>query len=165
MALRTSHSSENRVVDSGLVVTYSVVKVNGTWSYTSANVEGWYYYMWELHRRARKSYRYVGMTETAARACKAAMIALYTRTVQQSFWNGDTMGGGWTVGSGGEMPMAEIAMSHNDDGSYDVVVNVNEDDCRMAMANSSPPAFAVAFSTERLTRNYDGETEVEEEET
>ena len=154
MALLTSHSSANLVIDSALVVTYSKSLINGNWSYTSANVSGYYNYMMEYHRRARMSFRYVGMTKTAAEACKAAMIAAYTRSFKISIWDDTTMGGEWSDDSAGEMPMAEVAMSHNEDGSYDVSVNVNEDDTRMRKTTTAA-AYSVLFSTER-SRAYEG---------
>ena len=160
MALISSFSAENainRVVDSALVVTYSATRISGSWSYTAANMSGSYAYMMEFHRRARKSYRYVGMTESAALACKTAMLALYTRSFKQSIWNDATAGGAWSVESGGSMPMADVAMSHNDDGSYDVVVNVNEDDSRMLKVGTDYN-YVTMFVTERQ-RDYDGETE------
>ncbi|MBQ2630408.1 MAG: hypothetical protein IJG13_12085 [Kiritimatiellae bacterium] len=159
MALLTSHSSANLVIDSGLVVTYSKSLINGNWSYTSANVSGYYDYMWEIHRRARMSFRYVGMTKDAAESCKAAMIAAYTRAFKISIWDYSSMGGAWYDNSAGEMPMAEIAMSHNEDGSYDVVVNVNEDDTRMRKTSESTN-YTLLFSAERSRTYEGGETEV-----
>lgn len=159
MSLLTSHSSANRIVDSGLVVTYSKALVSGNWSYTSANVSGWYNYMMEYHRRARMSLRYVGMTEAAAKDCKDAMMSAFTRSFKSSIWDGTTMGGSWSDSSAGEVPMADVAMVHNDDGSYDVVVNVNEDDTRMRKVGESA-SYATLFSSER-SRSYDGEYEVQ----
>lgn len=159
MALLAAYSSANLVIDSGLVVTYSKSLINGKWEYTSANVSGYYDYMWEMHRRARMSFRYVGMTKAAAEACKAAMIAAYTRQFKISIWDYSSMGGAWSDNNGGEMPMAEIAMSHNEDGSYDVVVNVNEDDTRMRKTSEST-SYSTLFYTERSRTYEGGETEV-----
>ena len=153
-----TRNGSNLVVDSGLVVTYSKSLINGNWSYTSANVSGYYDYMMEYHRRARMSFRYVGMTKAAAEACKAAMIAAYTRTSKMSLWDGTTMGGAWSDSSAGEMPMAEIATTHNEDGSYDVVVNVNEDDVRMRKTADSP-SYSTLFSAERSRTYENGEAE------
>ena len=147
------------MIDSALVVTYSKSLINGNWSYTSANVSGYYDYMWEIHRRARMSFRYVGMTKDAAEHCKDAMIAAYTRTSKTSIWDYSSMGGAWHDNSAGEMPMAEIAISHNEDGSYDVVVNVNEDDTRMRKTDSSTN-YASLFYAERSRTYEGGETEV-----
>lgn len=128
-------------------------------------MSGDYLYMMEFTRHAQKSYRYVGMEESAARQCQAAMIEMYTRDFSMSIWNDATAGGSWSVEYGGTMPMAEVAMSRNDDGSYDVVINVNEIDTRIRKVTDGG-TFSVIFSSERL-RGYDGETEIppsEEEE-
>ena len=153
-----TRNGSNLVVDSGLVVTYSKSLVSGSWSWVSANVEGTYGYMMEYRRRARMSFRYVGMTKSAAESCRDAMISAYTRNFYMSVWDGTTMGGNWSTSSAGSQLMADVAMSHNDDGSYDVVVNVNEDDTRMSKVES-PASYALAFVYERL-RTYEGnETE------
>lgn len=150
MALRTSHSSANLVIDSALVVSYSRSLISGNWSYTSANVSSSYNYMMEYHRRARQSFRYVGMTKVAADSCKSAMVAKYTRSTYESIWDGDAMGGAWNTTASGEMLMAEVSASHNEDGSYDVVVNVNEDDTRMSKVGET-----AVFAYEPL-RQYEG---------
>ena len=156
-----TRNGSNLVVDSGLVVTYSKSLVSGSWSWVSANVEGTYGYMMEYHRRARMSFRYVGMTKAAAESCRDAMISAYTRSFYMSVWDGTTMGGNWSTSSAGSQLMADIAMSHNDDGSYDVVVNVNEDDSRMLKVGDSYN-YAVMFASESA-RDYDGETETSQE--
>ena len=154
MSLLNSYGSDNLVIDSGLVVTYSKSLVSGGWGYTSANVSGSHDYMWELHRRARQSFRYVGMTYDAAQTCKTAMIAKYTRSFKMSLWDGSSMGGSWTDNPAGSMPMAEISVAHNEDGSYDVLVNVNEDDMRMRKVDGDVSP-SVPFYTE-ASRSYEG---------
>ena len=149
----TSNGS-NLVIDSALTISYSRSRVSGNWSYTSANVSGSYDYMMEYHRHARQSFRYVGMTYAAAMACKAAMVAKYTRATYMSIWDGSTMGGQWVTDSGGNMLMAEISPQHNDDGSYDVIVNVNEDDTRMSMVG-----LTATFAYEPLRQYEGGESE------
>ena len=68
MALLTTWGKANRLVSSGLSVKYRQERVRDrTLPY------------WKLTRYARKSYEYIGMTEAAARACAAAMTAIYTR--------------------------------------------------------------------------------------
>ena len=153
-----TRNGSNLVIDSGLVVTYSKSLVSGTWSWESGNMEGEYNYMMEYHRRARMSFRYVGMTKSAAESCKAAMITAYTRSFCASIWDGTTLNGSWSDSSAGSMPMAEVAMSHNEDGSYDVVVNVNEDDSRMRKTSSSA-SYSTLFSSERSRTYENSETE------
>lgn len=155
MSLRTTYSDDNLVIDSGLTVTYSKSLISGNWGYTSANVSGYYNYMWELRRVAKQSFRYVGMTQAAAYACRDAMVAKYTRDFRISIWDSTSMGGGWHDEGAGSMPMAEVAPSHNDDGSYDVIVNVNEDDKRMRKVGD-PIYFPSAFAYERQ-RVYEGD--------
>ena len=164
MALITSYSEDNRVIDSGLTVTYSRELVSGTWvgeSLVASAASNTYYFMWEYHRRATKSYRYVGMTDAAKDECLADMIELYTRNVRASFWNSTTSDGhglgSWSEDSAGQIVVADISPVHNEDGSWDVVVNVREDDVRMRKTwNVVSPS--TLFATEQQ-RGYDGETE------
>ncbi|MBR4614886.1 MAG: hypothetical protein IKO55_04715 [Kiritimatiellae bacterium] len=160
MALINSWTANgsNLVIDSALVVSYSAGYVSGYWEQGSSmgiTVASWDH-MYELRRRARQSFRYVGMTKTAADACKDAMVTKYTRSFSDSgTW--DSFNGTWTYPSvlqRGNVLMAEISMQHNEDGSYDVVVNVNEDDSRMSVYSSSI-TMATLFSDER-TRQYEG---------
>ena len=97
MSLKTSHSDANVVVEEALTVTYSQSVIQGSWGYTSANVSGYYTTMREVHRYARKSFRYVGMTFAAAKACRAAMVAKFARAYKTSYWDADTMGGAWSA--------------------------------------------------------------------
>lgn len=156
MSLFTSHGEANRVVDTALKVVYTSAWVSGNWGWVSANASGFYAHMWEHHRYATKRYRYIGMTEQAARACQAAMIKLYTREIRFSEWLGSSMGGGWATVTGGHQLLADIEMSRNDDGSWDVYVSVAEDDVRMSIGSST--ATHITFSTE-ADREYDDEKE------
>ena len=163
MSLLTSHSATNLVIDQALVVAYATRRVNGSWSQGSTmgiDVAS-YDHMYELTRSARQSFRYVGMTKSAASTCKSAMVAKYTRTQKVSEWDG--FNGMWTHVSGGSIPMAEVSMSHNDDGSYDVVVNVNELDTRMSLTGSEF-AIATLFDGERRREYEGGESEDPESE-
>ena len=152
MSLKTLYSDENLVVEEPLKVTYSTQVISGSWGYTSGNVSGYYTRMRENHRYATKRFRYVGMTFDAALACRDAMITKFTRTFQMSIWNGDVMSGRWDRMTGGTMCLADVSPNENEDGSYDVLVNVNEDDVVYSMVETqfSP---ASAFATERL-RTY-----------
>ena len=154
MSLLTSYGASNLVVDSGLVVTYSARRVNGYWGQSSSMGfdAASYYHMFELARSARMSFRYIGMTPDAADACKAAMVAKYTRQQWASEW--DSFNGMWVTVAAGTVPMAEVAKARNDDGSYDVVVNVNELDTRMSLFGSEF-TMSVLFYRER-EREYEG---------
>lgn len=164
MSLKTSHSDTNVVVEEALTVTYSQSIIQGRWGYTSANVSGWYSTMRELHRYARKSFRYVGMTYEAAKACRKEMVEKFTRTFKTSYWNADVMGGAWNEDEGGTVPMADVSLVHDDGDAWSVHVRVSEDDVRFRKVQEGY-AYAVVFAAERQ-RGYgtDGEGEADEKE-
>lgn len=164
MSLLRSHSDANVVVEEALTVTYSQSIIQGSWGYTSANVSGWYSTMREIHRYARKSFRYVGMTHAAAKACRDAMVAKFTRDVKTSYWNSSAMGGGWNDEAGGTIPMADVSLVHDEGDAWSVHVRVNEDDVRFRRVSDAHYA-AVVFGAERL-RGYgtDGEGTADEKE-
>ena len=151
MAIRTSYSSANLVIEQGLTVWNSNRLVHGTWAWESISLSGVHVSMWEAHRYARQSFRYVGMTKDAADACVADMKDIYTRSIRSTRWNGAANDGEWVREDGGTVLMAEISPTPNPDGSYDVVVNVNEDDVNMGKT----AAEAMDFDEE------DGRTYVE----
>jgi len=164
MSLKTTYGAANRVIDTALAVVYSRVLISGNWVGTTSvasSASETYYWMWEYHRRATKSYRYVGMTDAAKDACVAAMITLYTRDLKASFWNPTTSDnhglGSWSDDAAGQNVTASISPVKNDDGSWDVVVNVCEDDTRLRKTWQSVTPSTL-FTTESQ-RSYDGETE------
>ena len=158
MSLCTSYSDANVVIEEALTVTYSNTIIQGSWSYTSANVTGTYNTMREVHRYARKAFRYVGMTHAAAKTCRNAMVALFTRDFKTSYWQSDTMGGGWSDDTGGTVLMADVALTHDEGDAWSVHVRVNEDDVRFRLVDGGAYP-ATLFATERTTRSYgtDGE--------
>ena len=164
MALKTSYSDENIIVEEPLKVTYSTQIISGSWGWTSANMSGSYTRMRENHRYATKRFRYVGMTHAAALTCRDELIEKFTRNFNMSIWNGDVTDGEWVSMNGGAMVMADGSPEENEDGSYDVIVNVNEDDTKYSRVET-PFYPAIAFATERLrTYGSDGhgtEDEVE----
>ena len=165
MSLCTSHSDANVVIEEALTVTYSSVIVQGSWGYTSANVSGYYSTMREVHRYARKSFRYVGMTHAAAKSCRDAMVSLFTRDFKTSYWQSENMGGGWSDETGGTILMADVALTHDEGDAWSVHVRVNEDDVRFRrIADGAYPT--ALFAVERTTRHYgtDGEGTAEEKE-
>ena len=150
-----------RKVDEALTVTYSRQRISGSWGWTNnMNAGGTYAYMNEYHRYARKRYRYVGMTDAAKNACVKAMTSLYTRQTWTNEWQ--ESGGSWSGAiRQGDMPLATITPISNDDGSWDVQIDVNEDDVRHSMdTQSSDPKFMFLSGYERA-REYDGETEAD----
>lgn len=165
MALRTSYSDANLVVDEPLDVTYTKREISGSWGYTSLNVSGTYNRMTEIHRYAKKRFRYVGMTFAAATACRDELKDKFTRTFRACLWNGDAMGGAWyMIDVAGTMPFAEVGLTENDDGSYDVSVSVSEDDVQYSKVGE---AFSTRskFAWERTRRTYGSDGHGNEDET
>lgn len=152
MSLKTTHGDDNLVIEEALTVTDCFSIVEGTWSYTSANVSGWYNTMKECHRFARKSFRYVGMTYAAAKTCRTAMITLFTRTVKMSYWADNVMGGQWNVNTSGTRVTADVSIVPSGGDAWDVAVSVNEDDVRMIKA-TDVYSYSSLFADERA-RSY-----------
>lgn len=146
MAIRTSYSSENLKIEVGLKIWTSNRLIHGTWAWESISLSGVHVSMWEAHRYAQQSFRYVGMTKAAADACVADMKGIYTRSIRSTRWNGAVSQGEWVRESGGTVIMAEISPTPNEDGSYDVVVNVNEDDVNMGKTAAQAMNFAIEDS-------------------
>ena len=142
MAIRTTYSSENLVIETGLSVWNSVRRIYGNWEWTSGNISGNETEMWEAHRYARMSFRYVGMTDEAAEVCQADIKNKYTRSIRASSWDGSVLNGQWIRQSGGRVLMTEVSKVRNEDGSFDVVVNVNEDDVCTDKTASAANDFA-----------------------
>ena len=154
MGLLTSWGAANRVIDQGLVKTYSRQRVYQDYTYVYGVAELiTIHSVWEYHRRATKSYRYVGMDRDTANACAEAMVAKYTRTTKVSDWNGSgELAGTFSEIDGGNIPMAEIAVVHVAGCMYEVHVTVNEDDMRLRVEIVSNPK--TLYSTENA-RDYD----------
>lgn len=149
MALFQTYAANNKVVDSGLAITYSRKRVYGEWSYASGASITTIHSAWVYTRCAAKSYRYVGMTKAAAEVCAAALRSKYQRS---------TMISEWTPGAqdfvdvpGGEMPMAEVSVNYVDGQMYEVAVVVSETDERMRTGAAS---VSVLFASENA-RDYD----------
>lgn len=156
MALITHYGPANRVIDTALTVTYTRNRITGSWGWSNGlNGGGTFAAMQEYHRRARKSYRYVGMTDAAKDECVAAMIELYTVDIYTSFWESS---GAWRVYNAGKDLIADISPQHNEDGSWDVIVNVDEDNVRYSLPNQVHPVPKLYFYYE-TQHDYDGETE------
>lgn len=155
MGLLTSWSSLNRVISQDKTVRYSRRKVYGEWSYLSAvSVITTLDHAYEYHRICTKQYRYVGMDRATAGACAAAMISKYTRSTKESQWNGSGVAAGtFTDESAGVIPMADVAIIHEEGCMYSVQVSVNEDDTKMRVGALTPSSL---FADED-GRDYDTE--------
>lgn len=161
MGLLTSWGAANRVIDQDLVKTYSRQRVFQDYTYVYGVAQLiTIHSVWEYHRRATKSYRYVGMDRATAESCAAAMATKYTRTTKVSDWNGSgEHAGTFSDIDGGAIPMAEIAVVHVAGCMYEVHVTVNEDDVRLRVDVVNN--VASLFSTEN-SRDYDTDEDEDE---
>lgn len=135
MALLPTYGAGNKVVDSGLAVTYSRKRVYGEWSYVSGTSIITIKSAWVYTRCASKSYRYVGMSKAAAESCAAALRSKFQRSTMISEWSPDDED--FVDVSGGEMPMAEVSVNYVDGQMYEVAVVVSETDERMRKGAAS----------------------------
>lgn len=158
MAALTTYGAENRVIDSGLVVTKDWQFVFGTWTGKTVVESGevtTYTSMRRYRRRATASYRYVGMTRAAAETCLKAMEALYrtSSTARQKYayiWNSTagTMGDWQTYRTDG-IDCARCELVY-DGIYYSVVVTIDEEDFIWSKTAITPD-WTFADS-----RSYDG---------
>lgn len=149
-----------RKVETGLTVTYSRKTISGSWGWSNGlNGGGSFSSMIEYHRYARKRYRYVGMTDAAKDACIQAMNALYTRKTWTNYWQSN---GTWSYDQEcGDVPLASVTPVANDDGSWDVEIDVNEDDVRYSLVGRKVDAKYMFPNSYEKARDYDGETEAD----
>lgn len=107
-----SWSDRNKITSTELQIQYT-----GAYSATRNSIP-----VYEFHRIATKEYRYVGMTEAAAKACQAAKLQQYTRKFTQ-----------WYNENGGYSKMrqficvADVSMDSDEDGLWTVNISINED--------------------------------------
>ena len=133
MAWVNDYKNAACIVEEGLTVTYSRRKISGSWGWVSLNMSGSWSYMNEYHRYATKSFRYVGMTYDAAKACRDAMIDYFTRKIKIDVWDGSATNGTWVTKDGGELLMADISLTRGDADEWSVHVRVSEDDTRYTL--------------------------------
>lgn len=157
MALRTTATSVNCVVDQSLSVTYAKMRVSGSWSYPGAPGSTITFdHAWEYSRRATLAKRFVGMTKAAAEAAAASFRTSYTRDVKVSIYDGETVDVTGTAErfsdeNGGTILMTDIAVVHDEGDAYTVVVQVNEVDVKMRRRSVS----ATSLFTVENNRSYD----------
>lgn len=106
-------SDANKVTHCGLQVQWTMTQVG----YVSGNP--WY----EFHRIATKSYSYVGMNETTARACVDAKQAQYTRTFTQWYTERGAMYKPTKISK----CVANVVLRHDAGNMWSVDIDVNED--------------------------------------
>ena len=120
MALFDTWSDANKQTDSALSSTYTCERdayVPGRWGGT---------YWWKITRRRTKSYRYVGMTEAAAKACVQAKLQQYCRSFVSWLWANGT----WTVLNNIDDrycdQVAEVSAEHTEGKMWSVKIDVDE---------------------------------------
>lgn len=129
MALFQTWSDANKQTDSGLLSTY-VSELDAP----MIGADGWYWYRLERHRT--KTYRYVGMTEAAAKACAAAKYQQYMRPFYEwKYENGiwkpwSHSDGQWVFVPASEdryyVPCADVSADHDEGQMWSVTVTVDE---------------------------------------
>ena len=150
MGLMTTWGAENRVIEQGLTITYSMSKVSGRTI--------WWTKVYEYHRYAQAYYKYVGMDFATATACAQSMIEKYTRPYTTAKWDENSYA--YSNQTSGTRCMAGISIQKTQGHMYEVSVSVNEDDSKMSY---SPTSADTLFRTENQ-RDYDGLNGEEEEE-
>lgn len=157
MSALTSYTAANRVIDSGLVITYDWSLVFGSWTGTSVVASAasvTYTQMYQYRRRARAAYRYVGMDAATAQNCYAAMKAKYQSSSKCSKfvqnWEPAQDFGDWTLQRIDGVDLAKVEKVYDGGGLYSVHITIDEEDLYLSKtAKSSNPL-------RDLTRDYDG---------
>ena len=152
-----SPPSDRKIITMGKTISYSQAYVKGDWTYNyGVSQYNHYEYAWEYHRYCQLQFMYVGMTYSAAKDCAADMISKYTREFKISEWNPPA---GLTPGTedftdivGGNIPMAQVLIQYVDGCTYNVIVNVSEDDMRLRIHAPNDPA---SLFTSENARTYD----------
>ena len=157
MALLTTATATNCVIDQALSIVYSKMRIPGSWSYPGAPGSTITFdHAWEYSRRATLAKRFVGMTKSAAEAAAAKFRTDYTRDIKASIYDGDTVD---TTGiaerfsdeSAGTILMTDIAVVHDEGDAYSILVQVSEVDVKMRRKSYTASSL---FTTEN-NRSYD----------
>ena len=182
MGLINTYTDANKVTDQLLRVQYAVVpdKCSYTgWveqeSPSGATYEVWTTYdkmYYRVFRYATKSYSYVGMDETTAKACLNAKVSQYTRGYSRvvevdvpDSSSSNLIGGSGESQSEGEGHThtelrnettrecrSDIVAQHVDGHMWQVIINVNEEDEKYSYTLPANPA---SMFTAENQRNYD----------
>lgn len=156
MGLFTTYSADNRRIESETQPTYSKKLITGQWTWLTGLSEVTETQAWEFHRLKQKTYRYVGMTKSAADTCAADMVAAYTRDEVTSMWDNVSRGDETTEGtgefhdvSGGSRVMASVTVQHIGGCMYDCVINISEDDTKIRIDGVNNPSVLFAVENQR----------------
>ena len=147
MALKTVYDNSNKVTNTGLSVTYrqkfaQTIKTDPGGG--APEVETNY---WEVTRIAKKSYKFVGMTQATAFECAAVKRSQYTRMFTQIHVTPEEVTTNYSI----ECP-SDIAPRHVDGDVWEVSIEVNEMDTTYSIGPSANPA---SLFPEANARNYD----------
>lgn len=163
MALLTTATATNRIIDQSLSVTYSKVRVTGSWSYTSGTSVITVNSAWEYTRRATMSLHYVGMTKAAADLAAAQFRENYERTIYSSYWKASAASlEHFDDESAGKLLMTDIAVVHDEGEAYSVVIQVSETDSRIRQGNHTASTLFGAENNRDYVFDYPAEEEEEQ---
>lgn len=146
MALFTTYSDENKVTDQALVKRYmteGTVRMRSGVEVTD----------WKITRYCSKRYRYVGMTEAAARSCAADKIQMYTRQ-QLIFASYSPVTGDYTYGATATC-QADVAPTHDDGMMWHCDISVNETDVTYYKGTNPPATDAEKEALFGISCDYD----------
>ena len=119
MALYTTWSDANKQTDSGLMATYVSAR-----DAPVVGADGWFWYKFERHRT--KTFRYVGMTESAAKSCAATKYQQYMR--EYAPWT--FASGAWTISHDVKdryfLPVADVSVDHEEGMMWTVTISIDE---------------------------------------
>lgn len=115
MGLLSAYTDDNKVIQSGLTITYSKSKVFGQWVAASMGSSSTVTYTeaWEYRRFAKGNFKFVGMDYESALSCANDMASKYVRDTKLSKWDptGQSMfNAEFIVVDGGSVLMAEVAV-------------------------------------------------------
>lgn len=131
-----------------LTVTYSKKLVNRSYSYTSSfgnagsigTITKTINFVYEYHRYATRSYKYVGMSEEMAKNKLKSLIDTYNRQYWASWWNSSGANvGKFTDFVLGKKLQANIYAQRTKGCLYEVIVNINEDDTKFDVDGKTAP--------------------------
>ena len=153
MGLLTTATSDNRIVDQALTVTYSKRHLDGYWSASTGLTVNFWNTAFEYHRYATIQYRYVGMDYNSAIQAANNIRNQYTR----NYWISDWQVSGRYAGTFrdlycGKKIQGSVEVVKTVGHIYEIQVNINEDDTRMSLTGLE--YFNVMFQNENL-RHYD----------
>lgn len=161
MALLTAWTDDNKIIDSGLTISYSKSKVFGSWTATSTTASTasvTYNEAWEYRRFASGTFRYVGMDYDTSLRCAQAMVAEYSRPTIISKWDptGQSMYNAEFIDvDGGTVLMADVNVQNTAGHMYEVVVQVREQDMRMRINGSAGPSSLFTTENQRQYPEFD----------